>query len=112
MTRVDTLPNLGPKSCAMLRQAGIGDVAALRARGAVEAYWAVRQVVPGTGLNLLWALEGALTGMHWLEVARTRRTDLLLQLDACMQWHGGGALRLAPSTESAAPAACPVDVTV
>jgi DNA transformation protein len=32
-------------------------------------------------LNLLWALEGALTNAPWREVARLERTRLLLELD-------------------------------
>jgi DNA transformation protein len=32
-------------------------------------------------LNLLWGLEGALTGVPWREVARLERTRLLLELD-------------------------------
>ncbi len=29
-------------------------------------------------MNLLWALEGAISGLHWQEVAREHRTSLLL----------------------------------
>jgi hypothetical protein len=32
-------------------------------------------------LNLLWALESALTGEPWQQVARRHRTSLLLALD-------------------------------
>ncbi|WP_264362066.1 TfoX/Sxy family protein [Ramlibacter tataouinensis] len=32
-------------------------------------------------LNLLWALEGAITGERWQEVARRHRTSLLLALE-------------------------------
>ena len=33
-------------------------------------------------LNLLWALEGALTGLHWQVVAKEHRLSLLLALKA------------------------------
>jgi DNA transformation protein len=76
------LRNLGPASARMLAEAGIRSVAALRRAGAVEAFRRVRRAVPRVSVNLLWALEGALTDRAWQDVARTDRTRLLLQLDA------------------------------
>jgi DNA transformation protein len=78
---IDALPNLGPKSKIMLAEAGIGSIAALRKLGAVAAYVKVRQKSPRASLNLLWALEGALTGIHWTVVAKEHRTSLLLALE-------------------------------
>jgi DNA transformation protein len=34
-------------------------------------------------LNLLWALEGALSNIPWQVVAREHRTSLLLALEQC-----------------------------
>jgi SAM-dependent methyltransferase len=76
------LDGLGPKSQQMLARAGINSVDQLRALGAVAAYVKARAVNAGTSLNLLWALEGALTGQPWRQVAREERTRLLLALDA------------------------------
>ena len=76
------LPNLGPASAAMLARAGIASPEALQALGAVEAYLRVRMHSPHASLNLLWALEGALTQRPWQAVAREDRLALLLQLDA------------------------------
>lgn len=78
---IAALPGLGPRSAAMLAEAGIRTVAELRSLGAVAAFARVRRVVPGASLNLLWALEGALTGLPWQQVAREHRTSLLLALD-------------------------------
>ena len=78
---LDRLPQLGPRSRAWLRDAGITSEAALRQLGAVAAYWRVKQAQPRASLNLLWALEGALCGLDWRDVARERRTGLLLALD-------------------------------
>jgi predicted flap endonuclease-1-like 5' DNA nuclease len=78
---IAALPNLGTASARKLAEAGITSVAALRRLGAVEAWQRVRKHWPGASLNLLWALEGALTGRGWQEVARTERTRLLLALD-------------------------------
>ena len=78
---IAALPNLGAVSARRLVEAGITSVTALRRLGAIEAWRRVRAHWPGASLNLLWALEGALTGRGWQEVARTERTRLLLELD-------------------------------
>jgi DNA transformation protein len=75
------LANLGPKSQAMLAAAGIDSVDRLRELGAVEAFCRVQASGARPSLNLLWALEGALTGLHWRDVARDHRTSLLLALE-------------------------------
>lgn len=73
--------NLGPKSEAMLRTAGITSLEQLRDMGSVAAYVKVRASGAPASLNLLWALEGVLTGEPWQVVARQHRTSLLLALD-------------------------------
>jgi DNA transformation protein len=78
---ITSLANLGPKSQAMLAAAGIGSVSRLRELGAVEAFIRVKAAGGNPSLNLLWAMEGALTGLHWREVAREHRTSLLLALE-------------------------------
>ncbi len=76
-----SLPNLGPASRRMLQDAGVADVQALRRLGAVAAFARVRAAGRQPSLNLLWALEGALTGLPWQQVARDHRTSLLLALE-------------------------------
>lgn len=76
-----SLSNLGPKSVGFLHAAGIRTRGDLERLGSVAAYAKVKQVEPRASLNLLWALEGALTGLHWREVAREHRTSLLLALE-------------------------------
>jgi len=75
------LPNFGPKSQQMLAQAGIHTIEQLRELGAVRAYLQVKRSWKGASLNLLWAMEGALTGRHWQDVARNDRLWLLLELE-------------------------------
>ena len=75
------LRNLGPVSKRMLAAAGITSVQTLRELGAVEAYRRVRSRDPRASLNLLWALQGAVTGRPWQDVARHDRLSLLLQLE-------------------------------
>ncbi len=76
------LPGLGPKSLAMLAAAGIHGRADLERIGSVRAYLRVKAAGQNASLNLLWAMEGALTGEDWRVVAREERSRLLLELDA------------------------------
>lgn len=76
-----SLQNLGPRSAQMLTHAGITSPEQLRALGSVAAFARVKRSDAHASLNLLWALEGALTGEPWQEVARKHRTSLLLALD-------------------------------
>ncbi len=75
------LRSIGPVSKRMLAAAGITSIETLRRLGAVEAYRRVRAHDPRASLSLLWALEGALTGRPWEDVARNDRLSLLLQLE-------------------------------
>lgn len=81
MTRIADLPNFGPKSQQMLEQAGIKTVEQLREMGSVRAYLQVKRAGGNASLNLLWAMEGALTGQHWQVVAKQERLRLLLELE-------------------------------
>jgi TfoX/Sxy family transcriptional regulator of competence genes len=78
---IASLPNLGPKSREMLAAAGILSVAQLRQLGAAATYARVKKANAKASLNLLWALEGALTDLPWQVVAREHRTSLLLALE-------------------------------
>jgi DNA transformation protein len=80
---VADLRNLGPKSREWLASIGIHTVADLRAAGAVAAYVALKRARGGVSLNLLYALVGALEGMHWQDVRRARRLELVLQVEDC-----------------------------
>ena len=79
--------NLGPRSEAMLRAAGIASLDDLRSLGSVAAYARVKATGANASLNLLWALEGALSGLPWQVVAREHRTSLLLALDEHARRH-------------------------
>ncbi len=80
---VSDLTNLGPKSREWLASIGIRSVTDLRRVGAVPAYVALKRAQPRASLNLLYALVGAMDGVHWLEVRRARRLELLLQVEDC-----------------------------
>jgi DNA transformation protein len=72
---------LGPKSRAALSRVGVSSPAQLRAADAVRLYLQVKAHWPAASLNLLYALVGAQEGRDWREIARERRTELLLRLD-------------------------------
>lgn len=85
-TELAALRNLGPASAAMLLRAGVSDAATLDRLGAVRAFAMVAaneqsEGRPEPSLNLLYALEGALTDQPWQAVARQSRLELLLALD-------------------------------
>ncbi len=77
------LRNLGPASAAMLAEAGVRDEATLRALGAAGAF---RRVLFARGgrvsRNLLWALEGALTGRRWDALDGETKARLLREVEA------------------------------
>ena len=86
------LPSLGPKSQAMLSGAGITSIARLRQLGSVRAYALVKETNPNASLNLLWALESALSGEPWQEVARVHRASLLLALEMLTNTSGAATV--------------------
>ena len=60
--------NLGPKSAGRSVAVGIKDAEALHQVGAAAAYHRVKARFPDkTSLNLLWAIQGALMELHWLD---------------------------------------------
>lgn len=76
--RLKDLPNMRLATERMLKKAGIVSVEQLQNVGASGAYNAIRishDVEPKT--QLLWALEGAIKGMHWSLVSQERRKQLL-----------------------------------
>jgi len=77
-----SLRGLGPRSLAQLAALGISSAAQLRSQDAFAVYARVKAAWPGASLNLLYALIGAQEDLDWRTVARERRTEILLRLDA------------------------------
>lgn len=77
----DRIPNIGPQSRAWLQNVGIRSLSDLRALGAAEAYVRVKRFGVRASLNLLRAMESALSGILWQEAARRHRTSLLLEVE-------------------------------
>ena len=75
------LRNLGRHSQQMLAAAGITTESRLLEIGAAAAFVAVKRAGCAPSLNLLWAVEGALTDRDWKEVAKSDRLTLLTQVE-------------------------------
>jgi DNA transformation protein len=78
---ISKLKNLGKNSQEMLAAAGITSERQLQTKGAAAAFMAVKRAGCNPSLNLLWAIEGALTGRDWKEVAKNDRLSLLTQVE-------------------------------
>lgn len=74
--------NLGPKSEEMLAAIGVHTPAQLAALGVLDAFAALKQAGQAPSLNMLWALEGALSERDWRQVVREDKLRLLTELEA------------------------------
>lgn len=72
---------LGRMSWNMLSAIGITSPEALRARDPFEVYATLHRMKVTRSVNMLYALIGALEDKHWQEIARDRRTEILMRLD-------------------------------
>ena len=90
MKRISDLNGLGVKSEKILATINIQTVEQLKDIGAVNTFYRLKKHAQSQGayqpsLNFLYAIEGALTGKSWLEIAKTKKEDLLAELDSLEQ---------------------------
>ncbi|MEO8741885.1 MAG: TfoX/Sxy family protein [Lysobacteraceae bacterium] len=95
------LINIGPKSSAWLRQVGIRTREQLVETGTIAAFIKIKRAGFRPGLNLLYALEGAINDCHWRDLPEGRRGELLLEAEAA-------SVGLPPVRGKAMPPAEPV----
>ena len=79
--RLRDLKGFGPKSEEILAQVGVNSVEDFMALDPYELYKELKEKVKGTGLNSIYAIIGAREDLHWQEVSRTRKTEILMKLD-------------------------------
>ncbi|MEH6443225.1 MAG: TfoX/Sxy family DNA transformation protein [Oceanospirillaceae bacterium] len=79
--RLRDLKGFGPKSEEILALVGISSVEEFMATDPFDLYKELKEKVKSTGLNSIYAIIGAQEGIHWLEVSRTRKTEILMRLD-------------------------------
>lgn len=75
------LKGFGPKSEEILAQVGVNSVEDFMAVDPFELYRQLKLKVKGTGLNSIYAIIGAREDLHWQEVAKNRKEDILMRLD-------------------------------
>ena len=80
-TPIENLRNLGPASAAWLAEVGIHTEAELQRFGPALAYRLVKQRQPEASLNLLWAIQGALTDTDWRETSEAMKRQLRKQVE-------------------------------
>lgn len=78
---IESMRNLGPRSAQQLASVGINTIEKFRTMGSVAAYVKVQRGCTNVGMNMLWALEGALTNTHWEVVQREQGPRLLKILE-------------------------------
>lgn len=79
--RLRDLKGFGPKSEDILAQVDIHSVDEFMAIDPYELYANLKEKVNGTGLNSIYAIIGARDNLHWQEVSRTRKEEILMRLD-------------------------------
>ncbi|CAK9884622.1 MAG: Protein Sxy [Candidatus Erwinia impunctatus] len=78
--RLKDLPNLSMRLELLLRRAGIHSVEMLKNYGAKTCWLKMRASNKNLGINILFALEGAITGRHCSVLPAKVKTELV-------EWH-------------------------
>ncbi|MGH1542644.1 MAG: TfoX/Sxy family DNA transformation protein [Arenicella sp.] len=78
--RLRDLNGFGPRSEQILAEVGICSVEDFMSMDPYELY---AKILPmkGMGLNSIYAIIGARENVSWLEIADTRKTEILMRLD-------------------------------
>lgn len=79
--RLRDLKGFGPKSEEILAAVDIHSVDDFMAVDPFLLYKSLKEKVKGTGLNSIYAILGAREGIHWQEIAKTRKEEILYRLD-------------------------------
>ncbi|MBE9550273.1 MAG: TfoX/Sxy family DNA transformation protein [Proteobacteria bacterium] len=75
------LEGFGEKSETMLAKVGVHSVEDFQQTDPFELYAKLKAAEINPGLNMIYAIIGAREGIHWQEVARTRKMEILIRLD-------------------------------
>jgi len=79
--KIRDLKGFGPKSEEIFAKVDIHNVEDFMAAEPFELYAKLKREVKGTGLNSIYAIIGAREDIHWQEVARTQKSEILMRLD-------------------------------
>jgi len=78
--RIRDLNGFGPRSEEILAEVGIHSVKEFMEVDPYELYILLKPM-KGIGLNSIYAIIGARENRSWLEIKRTRKTEILMRLD-------------------------------
>ena len=82
MGELSKLKGLGPKSEKHLNEIGIKTKSDLEAIGPVRAFLKLREECSmKPSLNFLYAMVGALEEKHWIDIAKSEKGRLLMELE-------------------------------
>jgi DNA transformation protein len=73
----ENVPNIGKVVAEKLTQAGIEDIKDLIMVGSEQAFIRLKTIDPTCCINMLYALEGAVQGIRWHHLEKTRKDELL-----------------------------------
>ena len=79
--RIRDLEGLGPKSESMLASIGVDSIDGFKQSDAFDMYKKLKEQNVGVSLNMLYAMLGAQEGVRWQDVAKDRKTEILMRLD-------------------------------
>lgn len=78
---LSALKGLGVKSSTMLYAIGITSVDQFYSTDPFVIYHSLKQQKEGASLNFLYAIIGAQQNIHWQQVKRQQRSEILIRLD-------------------------------
>jgi DNA transformation protein len=78
--RLRDLNGFGPRSEEILAEVEILSVDDFMATDPYDLYAKIKPM-KGMGLNSIYAIIGARENLSWLEIANTRKTEILMRLD-------------------------------
>ncbi len=81
-SEIAAIRNLGPTSVRMLESIGVTNRQQLEELGAVLVYRRLRDNGQPVSLNLVYAIEAGLAGMHWTDLPLEVRHLLRQQVEA------------------------------
>ena len=78
--RIRDLNGFGPRSEEILAEVGVHSVDDFMAIDPYDLYAKIKPM-KGMGLNSIYSIIGARENVSWLEIANTRKTEILIKLD-------------------------------
>jgi DNA transformation protein len=86
MEDLTRLPNIGAVLAGKLTEAGITSYEDLTSQGSIEVLLKIRKLIdPGACYNMLYAVEGAIRGLHWHTIPKAERQVLKDEFDRAVR---------------------------